>query len=53
VHSREFHNSNEIHRRTAQAAPLMPSPKTARSLSQNHRRKKGLPSLIQATRNEF
>ena len=53
VHSREFHNSKEIHRRPARATPLIPSPKTTRSLSQNHRRNKGRPSLIQATRNEL
>jgi len=29
----------------------IPSPKTMESLSLNHRRKKGLPSLIQATKN--
>jgi len=47
VHSREFHNSKEIHRRTTQVA------RSTRSLSLNHRRKGGLPSLIQETRIEF
>ena len=31
----------------------IPSPKTMKSLSLNHRRKNGLPSLIQATRIEL
>ena len=50
MHSREFHNSKEFHRRITQAAPSIPSPKTTRGLSQIYRRKEGLPSLIQATR---
>jgi len=33
--------------------PQIPSPKTMKSLNPNHRRKKGLPSLIQATRIEL
>ena len=39
----------ELHR----LHPQIPSPKTTRSLSLNHRRKGGLPSLIQATRIEL
>jgi len=39
----------ELHRMHLQT----PSPKTMKSLSLNHRRKKGLPSLIQATRIEL
>ena len=53
VHSSEFHNSKEIHRRITQDAPQIPFPKTMKSLSLNHRRRKGLPSLIQATRIEL
>ena len=54
VHSREFHNSKEIDRRITQDMHLqIPSPKTMKSLSLNHRRKKDLPSLIQATRIEL
>ena len=30
--------------------PQIPSPKTTRSLSRNHKRKEGLPLIIQATR---
>ena len=39
----------ELHR----LHPQIPSPKTTRSFSLNHRRKEGLPSLIQATRIKF
>jgi len=39
----------ELHRMHLQ----IPSPKTMKSLSLNHRRKKGHPSLIQATRIEL
>jgi len=54
VHSREFHNSKEIDSRITQDMYLqVPSPKTMKSLSLNHRRKEGLPSLIQVTRIEL
>ena len=52
VHSREFHNSREIHRRITQDAP-------SNSFSKDHEKsqpqpqKKGLLSLIQATRIEL
>ena len=39
----------ELHR----LHPQIPSPKTARSLSLNQKRKEGLPSLIKATRIEL
>ena len=54
VHSREFHNPKEIDCRITQDMHLqISSPKTMKSLSLNHRRKKGHPSLIQATRIEL
>jgi len=53
VHWSEFHNSKEIHRRITKALPLIPSPKTTRSLRYKHRRKEGLSSLFQATRIEL
>ena len=43
-------SSKEIHCRITQAEPLFPSTKTSGGLNQNQRRKKGLPSLIQAMR---
>ena len=44
VHSREFHNSKETDRRITQDMHLqIPSPKTMKSLSLNHRRKEGPP----------
>jgi hypothetical protein len=53
VRSREFHNSQEIHRRITQAAPSISSPKTTRSLNHNHRRNEGFTSLSQMTRFEL
>ena len=54
VQSREFHNSKEIHCRIAPAAPSNSFSKdNENSLGLNHRRKEGLPSLIQATRIEL
>ena len=42
VHSRECHNSKEIHHRITQDAPSNPSTKIMLSLVLNHRRQEGL-----------
>jgi len=53
VHSREFHNPKEIDRRITKDASSNSFSKDNESLSLNHKRKEGLPSLIQATRTEL
>jgi len=53
VHSREFHNSKEIDRRITQDASSNSFSKDNESLSLDHKRKEGLPSLIQAMRTEL
>jgi len=53
LHSREFTTQKKSIAELRRMHLQIPSPKIMKSLSLNHRRKKGLPSLIQATRIEL